>query len=1017
MLTFISTDPSLIRDPGTLYADSHPQLYYNIDPALYTRPSLQTRHVDLGDQFSATTILPNQNIDDAKEGGRCPHPDCGKVFHDLKAHLLTHQNERPEKCPILTCEYNRKGFARKYDKNRHTLTHYKGTMVCGFCPGSGSPAEKSFTRADVFKRHLTSIHGVQQTPPNSRKGRPSLNNRKVSSYCKDATGKCSTCAQTFNDAQDFYEHLDDCVLRIVQQEVPGEDINAQPFLTTFKDDNIQKIFDLNVIKTEVISSNDYDEDDYSDDDDKEAGEREEDDEDEGPLLSRTITDATLSKGKPLKKGMTWSKGGVALVGKARKKRKHYPPSWGMSAEKMRMKKRVLCVYDGDRRLWKDDQMMHNEFEVRMELPDGTTYVTDLDVETMKRANAFHSEAKEAKGLWDQDQQQVDLDALMDSGLIAKTSVPHIQTLEQSAMKTSEPPQQAQTQNARVPVLKLATADCEAHLRTGQALPSTETGRFHVPHPASNSTLDPINRPPSTNQGKDRAKEALSKICHLEEAGDPPAASTKTENDYRLVSWQPQQNDDQLTDSEGEMSFMATPALEDLQDDHSNPPNPEWVAIKSAVAGQIAKSYAMVLVRGHRAPNQRTQPGGSSTPPTSSKSGSTLSQTTSPRRNCAKRRLSSIDGEQGNDEDDERPVRRPKIPVEYKAADDGKLLACPYSKFDSTRYSELNMTEQQYRGCSSCFLTTIPRMKQHLYRVHSRPKHYCSCCFQSFQTGDLLDQHARARSCVLSQSPFEEKMTADQMTEIKRRTPGKERTKSWFTIFRILFPQADLPQSPFINKYSEDCVQHFLSHFEREAPGRLAATINSELGNSALILSFDQRRILDEVLEISLSRFVTAMAQYGRAAQAPRRREPQHSTTPNNSYLQTPPREISEDATVYNSSTESRSPIQPRHATLQQTPRNSEPSQEGSQTHRVPLEIGEHTDEHRVNFQSADLLALFPGIEDLPAFPGMSDDPLTEYGDSDFVDHNLANACWQRLYHDGAQFGSWNNGVLHEEDTL
>lgn len=43
--------------------------------------------------------------------------------------MLTHQNKRPEKCPIQTCEYHVKGFARKYDKNRHTRTHYKGTMV------------------------------------------------------------------------------------------------------------------------------------------------------------------------------------------------------------------------------------------------------------------------------------------------------------------------------------------------------------------------------------------------------------------------------------------------------------------------------------------------------------------------------------------------------------------------------------------------------------------------------------------------------------------------------------------------------------------------------------------------------------------------------------------------------------------------------------------------------------------------------------------------------------------------
>lgn len=169
----------------------HPSMYERRSSASSTR-SRGSRHSP-----SASSV----GDDDNTEKGRCPHPDCGRVFKDLKAHMLTHQSERPEKCPIITCEYHTKGFARKYDKNRHTLTHYKGTMVCGFCPGSGSPAEKSFNRADVFKRHLTSVHGVEQTPPNSRRKSPNAAAKTRS--CADATGKCSTCSGTFSNPQDF----------------------------------------------------------------------------------------------------------------------------------------------------------------------------------------------------------------------------------------------------------------------------------------------------------------------------------------------------------------------------------------------------------------------------------------------------------------------------------------------------------------------------------------------------------------------------------------------------------------------------------------------------------------------------------------------------------------------------------------------------------------------------------------------------------------------------------------------
>lgn len=195
--------------------------------------------------------------DDENEKGRCPFPECGKVFKDLKAHILTHQNERPEKCPIPSCEYNKKGFSRKYDKNRHTLTHYKGTMICGFCPGSGSSAEKSFNRADVFKRHLTTVHGVEQAPPNSR--RKSLAPSKKAGAPHEKDGKCSICSQIFATPQSFYEHLEDCVLSVVQKVDPSEAINEQILSSMDEDEGFKKTIErYNCV--DVTHINDDDED-------------------------------------------------------------------------------------------------------------------------------------------------------------------------------------------------------------------------------------------------------------------------------------------------------------------------------------------------------------------------------------------------------------------------------------------------------------------------------------------------------------------------------------------------------------------------------------------------------------------------------------------------------------------------------------------------------------------------------------------------------------------------------------
>lgn len=343
--------------------------------------------------------------DDVKEKQRCTWPDCGKVFKDLKAHMLTHQNERPEKCPIQTCEYHVKGFARKYDKNRHTLTHYKGTMVCGFCPGSGSAAEKSFNRADVFKRHLTAVHGVEQSPPNSRKKSAAIANsgKKLTGYASDATGKCSTCSQTFSNAQDFYEHLDDCVLRIVQQEDPAEAINAKRLAEVENDKDVHQTLEKNNLPTATETTS-------TEDEDVETGD--EDDVDDSSKSSHSPM--TKKKGNPPNgvqktRGMTHSRGGVTLTtkSKGRKNRRDYPSSWGFDKGQMTMKKRVMAVFDGPRRLAKDDMMLSTDHEVRIKLSDGKAYVTDLDVQTMERAEGFLGATDEEKGPWISDDPTAD----------------------------------------------------------------------------------------------------------------------------------------------------------------------------------------------------------------------------------------------------------------------------------------------------------------------------------------------------------------------------------------------------------------------------------------------------------------------------------------------------------------------------------------------------------------------------------------------------------------------------------
>jgi len=345
----------------------------------------------------------NYEREEASEKGRCTYPECGKVFKDLKAHMLTHRNERPEKCPIQTCDYHIKGFARKYDKNRHTLTHYRGTMVCGFCPGCGSAAEKSFNRADVFKRHLTSVHGVEQTPPNSRKKSTSAgmlsSQKKLYGYAPDATGKCSTCSAIFSNAQEFYEHLDDCVLRIIQQEEPSEAVNAAMLARIEKDSHETiRSNQLPATTAQLVHTSQDDVDEDEDEEDEEDEEEDGNDEDFSPSKGRSSRKRSVNPANSVQKsrGLTHSKGGVNLDS-SRRKRKDYPSSWGCPTSQMKLKKRVLNTFDGPRRLWKDDMMLDSDYEARIKLSTEKVYVTDLDIHTMRRADEFHASTAVERG--------------------------------------------------------------------------------------------------------------------------------------------------------------------------------------------------------------------------------------------------------------------------------------------------------------------------------------------------------------------------------------------------------------------------------------------------------------------------------------------------------------------------------------------------------------------------------------------------------------------------------------------
>ncbi|GAB7336154.1 hypothetical protein MBLNU13_g08932t2 [Cladosporium sp. NU13] len=177
---------------------------------------------------SVASIRSQNSLHDESNRVLCPYPGCGRHIKNLLAHMLTHSHERPEKCPVPTC-----------------------TMVCGFCPNSVTPAEKSFNRVDVFKRHLTSSHGVVKISPNVRRhtDAESPSDEIVHTGAGDGS-KCSNCGNAFSSAQIFYKHLDDCVLSIIESQLHLNSTNASSVAhVSYKADEVAKEYENSALQS------------------------------------------------------------------------------------------------------------------------------------------------------------------------------------------------------------------------------------------------------------------------------------------------------------------------------------------------------------------------------------------------------------------------------------------------------------------------------------------------------------------------------------------------------------------------------------------------------------------------------------------------------------------------------------------------------------------------------------------------------------------------------------------------
>lgn len=304
---------------------------------------------------------------------------------------------------------------------------------------------------------------------------------------------------------------------------------------------------------------------------------------------------------------------------------------------------------------------------------------------------------------------------------------------------------------------------------------------------------------------------------------------------------------------GETSFMGDEVAIAIESRPIEPPQGKTKAFVFELVELLISNYTFYRQGATGTEKENNPKGRGSQSVASQKTSSSTSEKRRAKRPSSDRGTQDDSGDQ--EEDDQPPdAKRMKGSSTSQAA----LFACPFAKYDPERYSERNQDEKNYRGCASKYLNSIPRVKQHLYRVHARPSWYCGNCYKPFKNRDTLNEHSRQRPpCQQRPVKFEEMMTDEQFSEIKRRKPGVSGVDSWYQLFHILFPGAIEPATPYVSRGDPVAVQHFVNFFRAVGPSIMFDQMQSwkAQNSNGVHLDMSTETIIDEAFEITLPRLL------------------------------------------------------------------------------------------------------------------------------------------------------------------
>lgn len=116
--------------------------------------------------------------------------------------------EYSQTCPVPTCEYHHKRFSLKAERDKHTMTHVEGDMICDYytCPFRSfdwSNDRISNLRVDNVKHVKNHVYIFHDGPHNPIK-----------------VLECQVCFRELS-RPDYLDHLDGCIVRTVEFEASG----------------------------------------------------------------------------------------------------------------------------------------------------------------------------------------------------------------------------------------------------------------------------------------------------------------------------------------------------------------------------------------------------------------------------------------------------------------------------------------------------------------------------------------------------------------------------------------------------------------------------------------------------------------------------------------------------------------------------------------------------------------------------------------------------------------------------